>query len=229
MAWVKGCHFRHAAARDATAALEQVDWDEVKDKLDVRIGSESSYGKVYRVTLKGGTAVAVKVWKDEPAQNNDEVGIARRLGRLAEEDPNLPYPIVKGAGDLPGQRHYLISELAVGDINQMFAAARKNKADIGTWAAAYENWDPVTTLAEWKAMIMTRVQCAVNQMHADGYAHMDAHRNNFMCLKSGKVVIHDFGTSETITPEGVRQDKEHLQDHFGGWQARRAPYVDHAN
>lgn len=216
MPWDRACNLKHAAERDATAALDEVEWNEVKDKLDVRIGSDSTYGKVYRVPLQNGMAVAVKIWDHDPMQA-EEINIARKLGRMAEKNPDLPYPIVKGAGDLPGNRHYLISELAVGDINQMFALAREHKGNISEWAATYENWAPVASLADWKAMIFRRVKCAAEHLHKDGFAHLDAHRGNFMCLKSGKVVIHDFGTCKRVTPERIEEDEQLLRTHFDGW------------
>ena len=162
---------------------------------------------------------AVKIWDDGLDDGDDhEVAIATQLGLAAAANPDLPFPIVKGGGRR-GPLNFLISELAVGDINQLFALARKHAKEgtLEAWCAQFPNWGVATTLQEWKGMIFARITCALKTLHAYGYAHLDAHRGNFMCLESGKVVIHDFGTTVPITSAAATQDAQMLNEHYSGW------------
>ena len=55
------------------------------------------------------------------------------------------------------------------------------------------------------------------KIHELGYAHLDAHKGNFLILKSGKVIIHDFGTTVPVSKLNIKLDYDTFQDHFHTW------------
>ena len=67
--------------------------------------------------------------------------------------------------------YYLISELAIGDLNQIF-----------------ENMDGVDP-----SPLIIGAECALRKLHDVGYTHGDPHLGNFLLMEDKRVVIHDFG------------------------------------
>jgi hypothetical protein len=66
---------------------------------------------------------------------------------------------------------YLISELGIGDFNQIF-----EKMDVV---------DP--------SPLIIGAECALRKLHDVGYTHGDPHLGNFLLMEDNRVVIHDFG------------------------------------
>lgn len=66
---------------------------------------------------------------------------------------------------------YLISELGLGDLNQIFE---------------------LTDIVDPSPLIIG-AECALRKLHQLGYTHGDAHLGNFLLMEDNRVVIHDFG------------------------------------
>ena len=160
-----------------------------------------------------------------------KVSIASYLGNLAYSDRDMPYPICFGSGVLDADLaeeygfskrcHYLISELATGDMTQLFEDARAHGPDLREWA--HQRFpllfaaEGVLTLKQWRNEMAFHAFNCLQQLHADGFTHLDCHLGNFMVLNSGKMVIHDFGTTEDATAENVADDFEMFKEHWNNW------------
>lgn len=67
--------------------------------------------------------------------------------------------------------YYLISELGLGDLNQIFE---------------------FTDIVDPSPLIIG-AECALRKLHQLGYTHGDPHLGNFLLMEDNRVVIHDFG------------------------------------
>ena len=56
--------------------------------------------------------------------------------------------------------------------------------------------------------LLEQAMYALDALHKRGYAHGDAHLGNFMVLKSGFVVVHDFDKTKPIgtTPLATKEN-----------------------
>lgn len=79
---------------------------------------------------------------------------------------------------------WLISELAVGDLNQVPNPIKYKKDSL----------------------------CALEALHKAGYCHGDVHLGNFLLLRGNMVVIHDFGNSEIVSQDGIKSDFERFAE-----------------
>ena len=233
--WNSECNYHHPLTRDKTAAHPSLTLQDVI--LKERIGSNSSVGIVYRAESTDGTmAVAVKFTPFLGGNENPEkeMEIAHYLGKLAKENPDLPFPITFGYGNtainLPdnyGQRERANKEnIRRSMIKQGFSrgqamrAAHQNRLP--------ENFNRPTTnfslwlISELAIGDLTQVPkpikykkdslCALEALHKAGYCHGDVHLGNFLLLKGGMVIIHDFGNSEPFTQIGKQRDLDRFAE-----------------
>lgn len=233
--WIRTPLYEHSKRRDSLTVPERIAFDEI-DVIE-RIGSESSVGKVYRAVYKETQeSVALKIF---PCDAN-EVKIALALGALAFKDWDAPYPICFGTGMLTAEEaaqfefdvdcHYLISELAVGDFLQMRDEAITEKAatnnNIGDWAHRHFSLsspgESSLSFQEWRKEMAFQAYSCLQRLHKDGYNHLDCHTGNFMVLASGKMVVHDFGTSVVANTASIEKDISIFKEHWGLWLGSHA-------
>jgi hypothetical protein len=106
-------------------------------------------------------------------------------------------------------------------MEQMLEEARAHGPDLRGWAhrrfpllfAA----EGVLTMKQWQKEMAFHAFNCLQRLHADGFAHLDCHTGNFMVLNSGKVVIHDFGTTDDAFPDSVADDFEIFRKHWDPW------------
>ena len=230
--WIREPLWGHTTQREVLAATQSpIAYSSLEIKE--RIGSDSSNGKVY-LALTNGRKFALKVF-DPNEESATEVDIATRLGEMAKTNQDLPFPMTFGAGTVPEKdlrafglkpgAQYIVSELAVADLAQMFAEARKAKDHLATWSK--ENMPTllptgVMSLAKWKQEVAFHAYCCLRKLHEVGYAHLDPHQGNFMVLDSGKIVIHDFGTTKPKMAEIIEADFSWFATHFEKWGIPRS-------
>ena len=172
--WIREPLWSHTKFRETLAHTPKYTIDELLkiQPNPVRIGSDSSNGKVYKIDLKE-YSLALKVFV--PKEGEDELSIATKLGNMTKEDQDLPFPISFGSGKITKEKHlklfgvprgaeYLVSELAAGDLVQVFQEAReaKRKGELTTWSKErmpllFPNG--VSTLSEWKKEIAFQAFC----------------------------------------------------------------------
>jgi len=223
--WIRDPIWTHTVARDEAAALPKVLFGQLT--VGKRIGSDSSNGRAYLATA-GSNAYVLKVIPS----GETEIEIAIRLGEMAKKNPDFPYPITYGSGRLPHDKlkafgvskdaTYLVSEVASGDVAQFFKEAREanERGLLSSWAKTHMPLlfpTGVESIQEWKKEVAFHAYCCLKKLHAHGYAHRDAHQGNFLVLKSGKIVIHDFGTTTPVDTDGVAEDNRLFSLHFANW------------
>jgi serine/threonine protein kinase len=235
--WIREPLWEHTVNRDAAARQRDLAYADLV--VLRRIGSDSANGQVYLCQTPTGTTVATKVFV--PDVGSQELEIAMHLGRAARHNPDLPFLMTYGAGEMtPGARAalrarsllpprldrdgamYLISEVAGGDLVQIFTEARgaNRNGTLSAWAATkmpllFPNG--VTSMAAWRKEVAFHAFCCVRKLHEMNIAHLDPHQGNLMILQSGKLVIHDFGTSKAKTPGRVTCDYGSLGAALGAW------------
>lgn len=232
-----GRHARggHAAGVDAAGqpGLQYAECDVIE-----RIGSPSASGVVLRCLAPTGRMVAVKVFVPPPG--SAEVAVAIAVGAAARRDLDLPFPMTYGTGAmtsgalaalagrglLPAALNrqgavYLISEFAAGDLWQVAAeAAAAGGGAVSEWARSRMPLlfpHGVTTAQAWRAEVAFHAFCCMRKLHDVGVAHGDIHPGNMLVLRSGKVVIHDFGAAAPLTPGRAAYDYSKYAQAFHGW------------
>jgi hypothetical protein len=235
--WVREPLWEHTVSREAVLAASRVPVTFEGLTIGARIGSDSSNGEVYLATARSGHKYALKLFNPNE-ESATELEIATRLGGVTKTDLDLPFPLTFGSGLVPPAflfefkmkpgAQYLVSELANGDLVQLFTAARESMSVAGGlshWAATHMPLlfpCGVASIAAWKKEVAFHAFCCMRKLHALGYAHLDSHQGNFMALGSGKIVIHDFGTTKPATPETVAKDFDTFFEIFEGWQVPRS-------
>ena len=204
-------HWRHTSARvvvrnaiaEGRLGLEDV-------IIGQRIGSASAVGQAFRATVRSnGIEVAVKI---TPVAA--EIELAQELGEKALDNLDEPYPMVFGSGRKPGleKEFYIISELAAGDFRQIWNETKAHKANLKQWCdihlSAHGTWPETVTRRMVMEKLLQQAMYALDALHNRGYVHGDAHFGNFMVLRSGFVVVHDFDKTKPIgtTPLATKEN-----------------------
>jgi serine/threonine protein kinase len=231
--WIRAFTWSHTRERDELARRE-LDLAVSSVTVIAKIGSESSNGIVFKVAYEG-MFFAMKVVPTSKA--NVEVKIALRLGAEARVDPDLPFLMTYGSGELSAEEAatygfqcpcvYIIMELAAGDVKQAFYDVRKAFATDGPsglaqWAHRNQRLlftdVALLSMAEWKDTMAWQMYCAMKKLHDCRLVHLDIHQGNFLVLNSGKVVISDFGSTEKAnTLNEMWAETEHFREAFFNW------------
>lgn len=190
-------------------------------KLLRQIGSDSAHGIVYEAKYKYEQQDFNMAIKFMPRYKGDtckeELVIAKELGTRAMNDPTLPFPIFVGGGNarIPfpkeSQKAYDIGKEAVK--RKVFKEKKSKPEALRACVKATEEdfpeeVDAVYLISELAVEDVQQsenpfkyykgMHCSLDKLHEFGYIHGDPHLGNFLILKDGSVIIHDFGSSGAI-------------------------------
>uniref|UniRef100_A0A6C0J7A5 ABC1 atypical kinase-like domain-containing protein n=1 Tax=viral metagenome TaxID=1070528 RepID=A0A6C0J7A5_9ZZZZ len=248
--WIKHCGYIDTSCREEVSQHSSVKIEDIE--LGDRLGSISQDAYVrLGVVKKTGMKVAVKfipiLFKDIYKQGDplrkfspeeEEVETAMNLGKLAKEDPGLPFPITLGGGSvrirLPIDFAQRDTAIKIDVYNKEFSINGKKRAAILAMRGDLSDHDTIVSAmyivselatGDLKQIRLTEklassAGCALNMLHNFNYTHGDPHLGNFLVLECGQVIIHDFGHSKQHSPEqsstkaiidDIQFDKEFLE------------------
>jgi hypothetical protein len=129
---------------------------------------------------------------------------------------------------------YLINEMAVMDLNQVRLKTwpnRKSPEEITKFAVkAFPHIFAPDTLVTFKKFcdtLMCRSMGVLRRFHKYKYTHGDPHPGNFMYLKDGTLVIHDYDQSRLINTKNADKDIDKDIENFTAawdvWGAKESP------
>ena len=203
---------------------------DIFEEMDETPVAAASFGQVYRATLEGGQAVAVKVQRPNVLENiavdiyvlrlalnlvKKLAGMSRDLRLIADEVGSglfseLDYKMEASNAQTFAEAHVNLEYVVVPKPIFQLTTERVLTTEWVDGSSPASLFEEVNSggadckdsgaLVKLKQMVNMGVACSLNQLLSSGVMHADPHPGNLLFTTEGKLAYIDFGLLTIVTP-----------------------------